>query len=202
MEVASFSQGEVLNYTEIAREVGSNRQTISNYFDIIEDLLLGYRVFVFNKRAKRELISHPKFYYFDVGVYRTIRPRGPLDYHQEIDGAALETLFFQEIKAINDYFDLGYEIFFWRTKNQIEVDFVLYGENGLFAFEIKRSDTLKKSHFNGLKQFSTDYPVANLYMLYGGNRKYYENNVLVIPYVDALKNMKEILQGNYNRHGC
>ena len=66
-----------------------------------------------------------------------IRPMGPFDLPEEADGAALETLFLQSVRAINDYFELEYSINFWRTVAGDEVDFVLYGAKGIHAFEIK-----------------------------------------------------------------
>jgi predicted AAA+ superfamily ATPase len=193
LETASFSQGEVLSYTNIASEVGSNRHTISQFFDILEDLLIAYRIHPFTKRAKREIVLSPKFYFFDVGVYRVIRPQGPLDTESEIDGPALETLFLEETKAINDYFNLGYEIYYWRTKNKEEIDFVLYGKLGLYAFEIKRKANLSTNDFKGLKLFAEDYPMAKLYMLYGGNQSYFENNIRVESFTNFIKNLKEII---------
>lgn len=189
LETASFSQGEQINFTEIAREVGNNRHTIANFFDILEDLLIAYRVYPFTKRAKRELVSSPKFYYFDTGVYRSIRPTGPLDSREEIDGAALETLFLQEFKAINDYFSLGYEVSYWRTTSQIEVDFVLYGKHGFHAFEIKRKQNLAKQDFKGLQAFKKDYPEATCHLLYGGSHTYVEQGVTVRPFEEALRDL-------------
>lgn len=193
LEAASFSQGEIVSYTEIAREVGSNRHTIGNFFDILEDMLIGYRLPVFTKHAKRDVISHPKFYFFDAGVYRSIRPMGPLDTPAETDGAALETLFLQEAKAINDYFDLGYSFYYWRTREQVEVDFIAYGERGLKAFEIKRKTHLTGKDFQGLKLFGKDYPIAELYLLYGGTETYYENKINVIPYQSAIAKLNTLL---------
>lgn len=193
LEIASFSQGEVLSYTEIAREIGSNRHTVSNFFDILEDMLIAYRVTAFRKRAKRIVVTHTKFYYFDVGIYRMLRPKGVLNTQAETDGAALETLFLQEARALNDYFDLGYEFYYWRTHNQQEVDFVLYGEKGFHAFEIKRKEKLYSGDFIGLKTFSEDYPEAKLFLLYGGSEPYQEGNVQVIPYKQALDDLLKIL---------
>ena len=62
-----------------ARECQVERKTVEGYIDILEDLLLCFRVPVFTKRAKRHLIAHPKFYFFDVGVFKSLRPSGPLD---------------------------------------------------------------------------------------------------------------------------
>lgn len=195
LETASFSQGEVLNYTAISREIGSNRHTVANFFEILEDLLIAYRVPVFSKRAKRDMVNSPKFYYFDTGVYRSIRPQGPLDSTSEIDGAALETLFLQEAKAYNDYFDLGYSFYYWRTRDKKEVDFILYGKNGFFAFEIKRKVRLDTKDFKGLKIFAEDYPEAKIYMLYGGDETYFEGNVQVVPFKQVLKKLSKILSG-------
>ena len=102
MEVAAFSQAQVLSVLSVASDLGVSRNTAESYFQILEDLLLAFRVPVFQKRAKRKTTIHPKFYYFDVGVYRTLRKRGPLDPVEEIDGAAIESLVFQELKAFID----------------------------------------------------------------------------------------------------
>jgi predicted AAA+ superfamily ATPase len=193
LEVASFSQGEVLNYSEIAREIAGKRHTMANFFEILEDLLIAVRIPVFRKRAKRNLISHPKFYFFDVGVFRSLRPRGPLDSAEEAEGAALETLFLQQARALNDYYDWGYEIFYWRTRNGAEVDFVLYGPRGLHAFEIKRKQNLSGKDFKGLKLFGDDYEPATLHMLYGGPEPRLEGRIQVHPFEQALCDLARIL---------
>jgi len=193
LETASFSQGGVLNITEVARETGLNRKIVSGYFDILEDLLISYRLPVFTKRAKRRLITHPKFYFFDPGIYRTIRPKGPLDSPEEMDGAALETLLLAHLRAINDYHRLGYKLYFWRTSNGLEVDFVVYGERGLFAFEVKRKRFLNRADFTGLKAFSQQYEMAKCYLLYGGDQEQYESHIHIIPFAQALTRLVEIL---------
>ncbi len=193
LEAASFSQGSVLNISEVARECSIERKVIENYFTILEDLLIAYRIPTFTKQAKRRLVAHPKFYLFDVGVYRTIRPMGPLDAPEEVEGISFETLFFQELKAINDYYRLGYKIYYWRTSNNLEVDFILYGERGLKAFEIKRRGKIPVSEFRGLKAFLKDYPTVSAYFIYGGDRLMSEGNINILPIEHALKNLINIL---------
>ncbi|MBU4257331.1 ATP-binding protein [Patescibacteria group bacterium] len=193
LETAAFSQGEILNASHIARESQLERKTVENYFSILEDLLIGIRVPVFNKRSKRKLISHNKFYYFDVGIFRSLRPRGPLDSESEIDGAALETLFLQEIRALNDYYNLGYKIYYWRSATGLEVDFALYGPKGLLAFEIKRKSSIFKKDLKGLRAFSQDYPEAKLFVFCSTDKKEYHGDIQVLPIETALKNLKEIL---------
>src|SRR3990167_9175861 len=137
LETASFSQGGVLNFSAIAREVGIDRKVVSEYFSIVYDLLIGFSLPPFTKRAKRRLVQHEKFYFFDVGVFRTLRPMGPLDSAAEAEGPGIETLFLQHLRAINDYYRLGFTLYYWRTATtHLEVDFVAYGEKGLYAFEM------------------------------------------------------------------
>lgn len=181
LEIASFSQGQLLNISEVARECAVHRKVAEHYFSILEDLLIAERISVFSKKAKRETVSHQKFFFFDVGVYRTLRPRGPLDTPSDIDGAALETAVYQEIRALNQYFNYGYRIHFWRTRGGLEVDFVLYGEKGLHAIEVKRSTRVTPEDLKGLSVFIEEYPSAQAYLTYGGTREYYEGPIRVIP---------------------
>lgn len=193
LQVASFSQGETVNYSEIAREAAIERRVVASYFDIVNDLLLSVTLPVFTKRAKRKLVAQSKFYFFDVGVYRSIRPKGPLDMVEEIDGAALETLFLQHLIAINDYYRLGYEFYFWRTSNKVEVDFIAYGEKGLFAFEIKRKSKILSKDLKGLKAFKSDYELAKPFFIYGGDHEEYHGDIQAIPIEKALFKLKDIL---------
>ena len=190
---ASFSQGETLNYSEIAREIGSNRQTVANFFDILDDLLIAVRLPVFTRCAKRKMVSQVKFYFFDTGVFRVLRPRGPLDSDEEQAGAALETLFLQHVRALNDYLHLGYTLYYWRTREQQEVDFILYGEEGLHAFEIKRKSKLATKDIKGLKTFQKDYPMATCTLLYGGTREYLDNNIRIIPFIKGLTQLSRLI---------
>lgn len=193
LEAASFSQGSVLNISEVARECAVQRKVVENYFSILEDLLLAYRIPVFSRRAKRRIIAHPKFYYFDVGVYRTLRPKGPLDSPEEIEGISYESLFFQELNAVIDYSDHDYKIYYWRTGHGLEVDFIIYGSSGLKAFEIKRRDKISNKMLSGLKAFKKDYPEAELYFIYGGKREMSIGDISVLPMDHTLKNLSKIL---------
>ena len=193
LEAASFSQGSVLSISSVARECHVERKAVESYFSILEDLLIGYRIPVFSKKAKRRLVAHPKFYFFDTGVYRILRPIGPLDAPEEVDGIALETLFLQELIALNDAMDFRYKIFYWRTSNGREVDFVLYGPKGLLSFEIKRTSRITSNMLGGLKSFLADYPMAKAYFVYTGNRRMYDGKIEIVPVQEILKDLKTLL---------
>ena len=186
LESASFSQAALLNVAAVAREVGVDRKTAAAYFDLLEDLLIATRVPVFTRRAKRRMTAHAKFFLFDAGVYRAIRPAGPLDSPQQIDGAALETLVYQELRAAIAYRSLKLEVFFWRTASGAEVDFIAYGGDGLFAIEVKRSRTIRRADLHGLKQFKSDYPMARCVLLFGGERREYRDGIELLPVTEAL----------------
>jgi predicted AAA+ superfamily ATPase len=194
LESASFSQGSVLNIQAVSSDSGVNRKTVENHFDLLEDLLIATRLQVFSRRARRKLTAHPKFYFFDAGVYRTIRPRGPLDVAEEIDGPALETLVMQSLRAENANHGLDYELYFWRTPEKTEVDFVLYGPRGLHAIEVKRSARFAEPELAGLRAFAADYPESKGWFLYGGTRRYRYDNIDVLPVIEALPALATMLR--------
>ena len=99
LQAMSFSHGSLLNVTNISRECHVKRTTVDSWISILEDMLIAYQIHIFTNRAKRELSSHPKFYFFDPGVYRTIRPHSIKDMRTKLDGQALEGLVAQHLYA-------------------------------------------------------------------------------------------------------
>ena len=181
LEAVSFSHASVLNITNIARECQVERKVVEGYISVLEDLLLAYRLPVFSKRAKRAVVSHPKFYLFDAGVYRSLRPKGPLDRPAEIDGHAFEGLVAEHLRAWIDYSGRSFTLHFWRTRGGVEVDFVLYGPDGLFAIEAKNTARLQPQDLRGLRSFKEDYPQSKAYLLYRGKERLMKDGILCIP---------------------
>lgn len=118
---------------------------------------------------------------------------GPLDQPEEAEGAAYESLFYQELRAINAYCNTGYDLYYWRTSNETEVDFVAYGPRGILAFEIKRSRKIDSKDLRGLKSFLADYPMAKAYCVYGGERQEVIQGITCMPMASILKKLPEIL---------
>ena len=187
LESASFSQGAILNISDVARDCQIGRKTAEGYFSILEDLLLAFRVPVFRKRARRNLSAHPKFFFFDAGVFRSLRPSGPLDAAQEIDGAALEGLVAQHLRAWIAYSGSAADLYFWRTKSGNEVDFVLYGKNTFYAIEVKNTSRVRPKLLNSLLAFKEDYPSAETCLIYRGEERLKINGILCLPCEDFLK---------------
>jgi len=193
LEAMSFSHGSLLNLSEISRECQIERKTVEAYLSVLEDLMLGYRIPVFTKRAKRILISHNKFYYFDCGIFHSLRPKGVLDRAEEISGQSLEGIVLQHLMAWNDYSGNKNKIYFWRTKSGVEVDFVVYGETEFCAIEVKNSDKVHNNDLKSLKAFNSDYPEAKTFLLYRGKEKLKKGEVMCLPVEGFLR---ELSPGN------
>jgi predicted AAA+ superfamily ATPase len=189
LEAASFSHAAVLNISNVARECGVERKVVEGYIQILEDILLAFKLPIFAKRAQRTLTSHPKFYFFDTGVFHSLRPKGPLDRPEEIAGAALEGLVAQHLRAWNAYKGNPYEISFWRSRGGVEVDFVLYGKEGIHAIEVKNTNRIRPEDLRSVKEFRTDYPRSRAIFLYRGEEKLLVDQILCLPYEMFLKQL-------------
>lgn len=153
-------------------------------------MLVTTRLPVFAKRAKRQTIAHSKFYFFDAGVYRALRSKGPLDRPEEIDGMALEGLVHQHLRAWLDYSGERNALYFWRTRAGLEVDFVVYTPKDFVAIEVKNAARIRAKDLNGLKAFRQDYPECHPLILYRGRQQTAIDGILVVP---AERFLKEIV---------
>jgi uncharacterized protein len=190
LEAVSFSHGSVLNVANVARECQAERKTVAGYVEVLEDLLLSFRLEVFTRRAKRELVAHPKFYLFDAGVFRSLRPKGPLDRPEEIDGAALEGLVAQHLRAWIAYRGADAGLFYWRTRSGVEVDFVVYGSVGFWAIEVKNTARVRPEDLRGLEAFTQDYPQAEVALLYRGTRRERRGPIWILPVDEFLRDLR------------
>jgi len=190
LESISFSHGSMLNISNVARECEVERKTVQGYLEVLYDLLMAFYIPVFSKRAKRAVIQHPKFYLMDTGVFRTLRPSGPLDRPGEIEGAALEGLVAQHIRAWIEYSQTSCKLYYWRTKAGTEVDFIIYGKDGFWAIEVKNTKDIRRSDLRPLKTFQQDYPECKPLFVYRGSEKLLIDQVLCVPCEFFLKSIK------------
>ncbi|MDQ1335255.1 MAG: uncharacterized protein QG552_2205 [Thermodesulfobacteriota bacterium] len=192
LESASFSQGSILNVSTVARDCAVPRKTVEGYFDILDDLYIGYRIPIFQKRAKRKTQAHPKFYFFDAGLFRALRPVGPLETQGETIGPAIETLVLQELLALNAYLRRRCSIGYWRSTGGAEVDFILYGEDTFTAIEVTGASRVREGDVAGLKAFLKEYPDAEAFLLYAGDETYYEDRIHFLPLTDFFRDAADI----------
>lgn len=189
LEAVSFSHGAVLNVTAVARDCEVKRKTVAGYLQVLEDLLLSFQLPVFTRRARRKTIAHPKFYLFDSGVFRALRPRGPLDRREEIDGAALEGLVAQHLRAWIAYSHSDCRLYFWRTPKGTEVDFIVYGGDGFWALEVKNSARVRPEDLRGLRSFRSDYPESTALLLHRGQGRSKVDGIWCLPVEDFLRGL-------------
>jgi predicted AAA+ superfamily ATPase len=157
LEVISFSNGELINVSHIARESGVSVKTVQSYIDILVDMLLGYVIMPYTKTVSRQLIvGHPKFYFFDPGVVRILKgtPRFSVLKGPEA-GHAFEHYVFLELMAFKEINRLRFDIKFWRSRSGLEVDFIL--NHGEIAIECKVQGSLEKRDLSGLSQFTKEH---------------------------------------------
>ncbi len=199
LEAVAFSHAATLNVSQVARECETSRSTVSGYVELIEDLLLAYRLPVFTRRAKRRLVAHPRFFYFDCGVFRSLRPAGPLDRPEEIAGPALEGLIAQHLRAWLAYSGTDDELYYWRTRAGSEVDFVIYGASGIWGIDVMNAARVRPADLRGLGAFGTAYPEARRVLLHRGAQRFVRNGVLCLPVdsflarLDPARNLDDIV---------
>ena len=113
LEVAAFSNGEIVNYSNIASECGVSGPTIKEYFQILVDTLVGRFLPSYQKRPKRRVILSPRFYYFDIGISNYLLKRGKIEYGSESFGHAFEHFIYHEIYSHCHYSGLNYPLSYW-----------------------------------------------------------------------------------------
>jgi predicted AAA+ superfamily ATPase len=158
LEVAAMSNGEMVVYKNIAQDCGIDHRTVKDYFEILNDTLVGYLIPGFTATIKRRAIHAPKFYFFDAGIANYLLNRKNLQPGTETFGHSFEHLIIQELIAYLSYSDSSEKISYWRTSSGYEVDAVI--GDGRIAIEIKSTDEVKSRHLKGLKAFNEDFSYA------------------------------------------
>jgi predicted AAA+ superfamily ATPase len=180
LEMAAFSNGEMVNYSNIASDCGVSAPTVKEYFQILEDTLTGRFLPSFQKKPKRRVILAPKFYFFDIGIANYLLKRGRIEMGSESFGKAFEHFIYLELYAHSKYSDLNYLISYWRTASQIEVDFIL-GDHEV-AIEVKSTNMVSLRHIKGLKSFADEYPVKKLIVVSNDPYPRKIENVDILPW--------------------
>lgn len=157
LATASLCNAEQINYQKIAADAQVKGNTVRDYFDILEDTLIGDRVNPFKPYEDRKFVSSPKFYFFDIGVCLHVTKKNAAHLSNDEMGKALETLIYGELKAYKSYVSGDTEIFYWRTQTGNEVDFVLRSEDGrLIGIEVKMTKNPTDYDLKGLRSLAKE----------------------------------------------
>lgn len=189
LDTIAFSNGELVNFTNIARDCAIDAKTVKSYYEILVDTLLGYFVQPYAKKKKRAIIAAtPKFYLFDVGLANTLTQRTISVLKGSDAGHAFEHFILMELIAYRGINDLNFAITFWRTKTGLEVDFVLSHD---IAIEIKIGNAVDKTELSGLQAFCEEHYPKKAYVVSLDQAKrsikFGKTEVLILPYAEFLK---------------
>lgn len=160
LEVAAQSNGKILNYSRIARDVHADDKSVANYFSILEETLVGFFLPSFHRSVRKQQRESPKFYFFDPGIVRALNGtlRVELLTQTFAFGDAFEHWVILECFRLNDYYKLDYKLSYLRTKDDAEIDLIVQrpGKSDLLI-EIKSSERIDKEHASHLKAFQRDW---------------------------------------------
>jgi predicted AAA+ superfamily ATPase len=187
LESAAFSNGEMVNYANIASDCGVSAVTVKEYFQILEDTLIGRFLPSYQKKPKRRVITAPKFYFFDIGIVNHLLKRGKIEVGSELFGNAFEHFIYNELYAHSSYSGIDYPIYYWRTASQIEIDFVL-GNNDA-AIEVKATNNVQPRHLKGLKSFAEEYSVKQLILVCHEPLPRISDGIRILPWKHFLEEL-------------
>ncbi len=176
-----YYHGELINFSNIARDCGVDSKTVKEYYQILEDTLLGTRIEPFKKRQSRQVIGKAaKFYLFDVGVAGVITKRRLVEEKGEAFGKAFEHFILMEIIAYRSYRGLDFGIHFWRTKSGLEVDFIL--GDAEVAIEVKGASRVDSTEFKSIAAFRNEFKPKHSIVVCNESRKRLSRDVAIVPW--------------------
>ena len=194
LDSVSFSNAEMVNYSNIARDCAVDSKTVAGYYQILVDTLLGAFLEPFRKQKKRQIISAtPKFYLFDVGVAGFLSQRSLQTNRGYEFGKAFEHFIFMELQAYRSYREKETHFSFWRTKEGLEVDFIL--NRGEIAIEVKAESHLGSQDTKGLRAFMEEHhPHQSILVCQEPRLRKLESGIVVMPWKAFLNSLwgKEI----------
>ena len=188
---ASEENGNIINYSNIAQDIGLSSNSIKEYYQILEDTLIGFKLQPLKKSIRQRIAKSPKFYFFDTGVQRALSEKlsVPVIKGTKEFGRTFEHWIIKEIIYMSSYRENDYRFSFYRTEHGVEVDLIIETpKKELIAIEIKTSASLKDSDFNGLKSFSNHFPNAKLFCISLYSKyKTIHNGITILSYEEMFK---------------
>ena len=189
LEVSAQSNGKIINYSNIAKDVGVDDKTIKQYFSILEDTLIGFFIEPFRSSFRKRLSLKPKFYYFDIGVCHALSRTLsiPLESGTNLYGHVFEHFIILEIVRLSSYFYPENRFSYLRTRNDVEVDLIVErpGEKLLFI-EIKSTDNVRDGQLKSFSKIVDDFKDCEAICLSNDLRVRRKGNITIFPWREGL----------------
>lgn len=186
LTVAGACNGEQVNYTAVGSDAGVPPRTVREYFQILEDTLIGHLLPAYRKTDKRKPVATSKFFFFDVGVANTLLKRSEIVPGSETFGRALEHLIFLELRARLDYSRVDLPLTYWRSLSRFEVDFVI-GDR--IAIEVKAKPRVASRDIKGLRALAEDLPLERKIVVCTEPRRRMDEDIEVLPVEEFLADL-------------
>lgn len=186
LALAGSCNGEQVNYTAIGSDAGVPPRTVREFFQILEDTLIGHLLPAYRKTEKRKPMATSKFYFFDVGVANTLLKRGAVVPGSESFGRALEHLVFLELRARLDYGRVDLPLTYWRSQSKIEVDFVL-GDR--IAVEVKAKPRVTPKDTQGLRALGEEVALERRIVVCNESRRRMDGPIEILPVEEFLEDL-------------
>ncbi len=183
VEVAALSNAQMLNYSAIASDAEVKRTTVQNYFQILEETLLGYRLKPWIKSKNRKAIGTEKFYFFDTGLVNVLVGRKSATLNTHEGGFLFETIILNELRAYNDYLQKDLDLSYWKSTSGFEVDIIVNDE---LAIEIKSKSTISERDIKGLLAIQEEKKVKRMICVCATPFRSKLGNIELIPYREFL----------------
>jgi predicted AAA+ superfamily ATPase len=188
LDIAASQHSELVSFSDMARECGVSSHTIKSYYEILEDTMIAFPLQAWSKSPRKRMVSHPRYYFFDLGVVNALNRMLSADPDPRIRGKLFESFLITEIHRHLLYSRSEARLFFWRTSGGAEVDLVVEKHGRLVAAcEIKSSRVIDGSDFSGLKSFKEDNPGVPCYLTYNTDLPYEINGVRVLPWTKLVE---------------
>jgi predicted AAA+ superfamily ATPase len=190
LDVAALANAQVVNVASLARDAGVARPTVQGWFDVLTETMLGVWLPSWQPRVRVRETGHPKFFFFDTGVVRTLtgRVRDPITAEER--GSLLETWLLHELRAYQEVARTGGRLSYWRTPQGVEVDFVWSRGDHHVAIEVKASARWRPEYLSGLNALLATGLLARAYCVYGGDVAMRFGEVEVLPVAEFLARLQ------------
>ncbi|MGA1870184.1 MAG: ATP-binding protein [bacterium] len=190
LEVAAQCNGDIINYSKIARQSGVTIKTVQVYFDILKETHIGIILDTYHSSVRKRLISSPKFYFLDTGIKRALDNTLHVDLpeHTYAYGKAFEHFVITQIFFLNEYLQKDYHFFYLKTKDGAEIDLIIEkSDKQKLLIEIKSTDRSEEVDVNNLRKFQRDIPDSKAYCITRDKYKRKKGTIEFFPWDQAFE---------------
>jgi predicted AAA+ superfamily ATPase len=194
LDVAAAQCGDLLNFTAVGRDAALATRTVQEYFQILEDTLIGFRLEAWRKSPRARMVAHPKFYLFDTGVTNALNRRTSATLDPLARGRLFEQWIVLECLRLLDYSGGDARPYFWRTNQGAEVDLLIERHGKIkVAIEIKAAKRVASADLSGLRSFTDAHPKVPCLVVCQVPAPYRIGDVKVVPYQTFLDRFEDWL---------